>query len=150
LETLTPQFRFAGHPTQIGGRNENEALVDTKIDDPKTMLLDGSLNPIAKLADKDDMSQAGFSPDGAVAWVLDDVVALWDAATGRAIGRCTGYAGAIGSVAFSPDGRLLATLEDRAARLWSSRDGTLLVTYPVTTSRDAACDSLLMASRSPT
>jgi hypothetical protein len=41
------QFRFVGQPTQIGGRNEYETLVDTKTDDPKTMLLDGSLNPIA-------------------------------------------------------------------------------------------------------
>jgi len=103
---------------------------NVSLEDPKTMLLDGSLKPIAKLADSDKMFEAGFSPDGSVAWVLNEDVALWDATTGATIGRCVGYAGAIGSVAFSPDGKLLATLEDRAVRLWNSRDGTLLITYP--------------------
>ena len=52
-----------------------------------------------------------FSPDGraltSVSW--DDTIRLWDVSTGRLLHTLTGYTGRVYSVAFSPDGRTLAS-----------------------------------------
>jgi RNA polymerase sigma factor (sigma-70 family) len=68
-----------------------------------------------------------FSPDGktlaTVGSCRDSVARLWDAATGRLIGRCGGETQCLlwYCLAFSPDGRLLATGpydHDDAIHLW--------------------------------
>jgi WD40 repeat protein len=88
-------------------------------------------------------SALAFSPDGRILAVAaypsrygaggqllppqDDpgVIDLWDLASHRLLYRLTGDSGAIESLAFSPDGRLLASGSlDGTARLWNVAAGT--------------------------
>src|SRR6185437_1200956 len=94
-------------------------------------LLLGRSGPVHALA---------FSPDGKVlasgtgefarpemSQVRQYRVQLWDPQTGELKRTLSGHSGPVWSVAFSPDGRLLASGSyDRTIRLWSVRTGELL------------------------
>ena len=91
------------------------------------------------------ISSLAFSPDGAMlasgacaepyteAWPAGQCkrgeMRLWRVADGTLLRTLSGHTGGILSLAFSPDGRLLASgSSDRTLRLWRVSDGALLRT----------------------
>ena len=74
-----------------------------------------------------------FSPDGKTiasgGGHLDPSVYIWDAATGTEIHNLMGHGAAIWGIAFSPDGKLLASAShDGTIRLWDTAAGQQLQT----------------------
>src|SRR6266850_2354978 len=62
-----------------------------------------------------------YSPDGATLATAgtDQLISLWDVATGRLRSKFTGHTGVVWSLAWSPDGQRLATAGwDGSVRLW--------------------------------
>ncbi len=78
------------------------------------------------------MVGVAFSPDGQMLatgnW--DNLVYLWDVATGNQLLICSGHTDKIWSVAFHPQGHLLASAsEDRTVKLWNPHTGEYIRTF---------------------
>jgi WD40 repeat protein len=76
-------------------------------------------------------SSVAFSPDGQrVLSGCDeksDNLVLWDVSSGRALRKFKGHTDDVNSVAFSRDGRTVASAShDRTIKLWNVTDGTLI------------------------
>lgn len=77
-----------------------------------------------------DVLAAVFSPDGQVlATAIDQEVCLWQATDGRQLAIYHGHRGWVQSLAFSPDGSILASgSHDHTIRLWDLQTGQCLKT----------------------
>jgi WD40 repeat protein len=73
-----------------------------------------------------------YSPDGKrLALGLDNVIYLWDAATGKELRQFAGLQVVAAAVAFSPDGKVLAAgRRDGGIRLWRADTGAVLGDVP--------------------
>ena len=74
------------------------------------------------------MKCVAYSPDGkTVSTAQGDTVSRWDASTGEPAGRALVHSGEVASIAFSPDGRFLATgTLDKSVRIWEVASGKLV------------------------
>jgi hypothetical protein len=85
----------------------------------------------------DTLTGLAFSPDGTVlaggnGYREDAFVRLWDARTGAELCRHEGHHGACGAIAFSPDGKLVASATgslawlDNSVHVWEAATGRLI------------------------
>jgi WD40 repeat protein len=79
-----------------------------------------------EFACKDNLFGAAYSPDGKLVATAakENNASLWDASTGRLVGKPLPHPGVVFAVAFSPDGKTLATgCLDSGIRLWDIETG---------------------------
>ena len=79
-------------------------------------------------ADRLTVYSVAYSPDGSMlaSGSHDQVICLWDAATGELKNTLTGHTHRVLSVAYSPDGNTLASASwDNTVRLWDAATGEL-------------------------
>jgi len=128
----------------------------TALGDRTTRIWDANTGrEILLLKDGERMTDAAFSPDGStIATISEEHLRLWDAHTGTRLAAFSvpgvGFvplhrdAGYRGSIAYSPDGKRIATsMDDRTARVWDARTGAMLLVLSGHT------DDLAMVAYSP-
>jgi WD40 repeat protein len=130
LDIGVPEKTFFSH-------DGNKVVVSGKTVDgsPIAELWDMRLKKrLATLARGDEELQGVFSPDGKVfastpRFNETTIVTLWDTQTGRPLTTLEGYTEPVLCMAFSPDGKILATGgDDGLLKVWSVSSHRLLIT----------------------
>ncbi|HEY7308498.1 MAG TPA: sigma-70 family RNA polymerase sigma factor [Gemmataceae bacterium] len=125
-----------GWRTEQGGRyylyfdvaTNGKLVASSTQGSPKTLLVrDAKTGKVVhQLVHPADVGQAVFSPDGKTlavprgTWGQPGWIALWDLSSGKELGTLTGHKNTVSALAFSPDGKKLASCSSRDAtiRLW--------------------------------
>ena len=110
-------FLGAGERIAIGWGNGKVTVHDTETAE---QLIEIAAHPDASI------DTLAVSPDSRViatgAGYTSKAIRLWDSESGRRLGELTNHQGAIFTLAFSPDGALLASSSgDQTIRLWSTK-----------------------------
>jgi RNA polymerase sigma factor (sigma-70 family) len=103
-----------------GGKDRSVRLLDVETGKELRRLEEASEVSVRTLA---------FSPDGKllVAPGAANLALLWEAATGKVVGRLEGHTAPVSLVAFSPDGKIIASgSADHTVRLWDPDSGKVL------------------------
>ncbi len=82
---------------------------------------------------KASVSGISMSADGRLlaSAAQDNVISIWEVASGRQLAKLRGHTGSVFGVAFSRDGsRLASASADKTARIWSLASGAIETTFP--------------------
>jgi WD40 repeat protein len=83
------------------------------------------------------IGSARYSPDGrriaSGSDAQEKAIRIWDAENGRVLQTITGQGGRIQALAYSPDGKKIASNapEDKAVKIWDAETGRLVRSIPV-------------------
>ncbi len=91
----------------------------------------GNWEPAGTLTADEAIASAAIAPDETLlaAGLTNGTIVLWERATGREVRRVNGHPGGVPAMAFTPDGRTLATSSgsDRALKFWDVAIGNELL-----------------------
>jgi WD40 repeat protein len=119
--------RINTHPVAVSAEGKLVAMrSNARVNDNAIRLLDGEGKELFQLEGHPaQVESLAFSPDGKIlaSGGYDQIIRLWNTATGQPIGKWIGHNDAIRYLLFSPDGKVLVSTAGNNTRLWATETG---------------------------
>jgi WD40 repeat protein len=119
--------RVNTHPVTVSADGKLVAMrSNVRVNDNAIRLLDGAGKELFQLEGHQALVESlAFSPDGKIlaSGGDDQVIRVWDTATGKPIGKWAGHNSAVQHLLFSPDGKVLVSSAGNNTRLWATETG---------------------------